>query len=111
MNRSCENCKFKSQNGECEGCKLKYSLPSNWVPSYEFNPNSIAERAVCEIVRKTRNDNKNLKKELQFLGISKTLYFKWNRSENEPQSYFIAEMAKAGYDVIYILTGVRKCYG
>lgn len=112
MKMCCENCKFTYPGKQCINCYLERgTTPKNWVPARSFNPEYISERVVCEIIRRTGNDRKKQKEELENLGASRRNYHNWKEHLNEPQSYFIAKMAKAGYDVYYILTGVRKHYG
>ena len=65
----------------------------------------IGERA-AEAVRIRCVQNRTiLGAELGKLGVSRTVFHNWEKAVFEPNAYYLQQMALAGYDVTYILTG------
>ena len=66
---------------------------------------TIGERA-AEVVRGRSVLNRTrLGVELKQMGISRTVFHNWEKGKFDPTAYYLQQMALAGYDVIYILTG------
>ena len=68
----------------------------------------VSKRAAAAIDERAKRSEKRLEQERARLGISKQLYRNWKSGRNVPSGYFLQQMAMAGYDVHYILTGVKK---
>lgn len=68
---------------------------------------TIGNRAYNEIVKRSGEKGIPKYKESLEMGITSTLLAKWRDGYN-PSAYYLQQMALAGYDVIYILTGERR---
>lgn len=68
---------------------------------------TIGERAVKEIKKRARQNNVSVSKQGSELSITSTHISRWTDGTN-PSAYWLQQMALAGYDVIYILTGVKN---
>lgn len=71
---------------------------------------SIGERAVKEIKKRARQNGVSMSKEAAKLSLTSTSLAHWRENGN-PSAYYLQQMALAGYDVVYILTGERKDNG
>lgn len=67
---------------------------------------TIGERAVKEIKKRARQNNVSMSKQASELYITSVHIAHWMDGMN-PSAYYLQQMALAGYDVIYILTGVK----
>jgi transcriptional regulator with XRE-family HTH domain len=65
---------------------------------------TIGERAVKEIKKRAVKNGISLSQEASKIEIGSSNLSEWKKSRN-PNAYFLQQMALAGYDVIYILTG------
>lgn len=68
---------------------------------------TIGNRAYKEIEKRARKNGIKPSSEAAKLGIHSGILSIWKRNGN-PSAYFLQQMALAGYDVIYILTGERS---
>ena len=68
---------------------------------------TIGERAVKEIKKRARQNSISTSKEAAKLGIVSTMLTRW-KDNTSPSAYWLQQMTLAGYDVIYILTGVKN---
>jgi transcriptional regulator with XRE-family HTH domain len=68
----------------------------------------IGKRAVAAIEARAKRDRKTVSQECIRLGMSINVYSNWKRGGVVPSGYFLQQMAMGGYDVHYILTGVKK---
>lgn len=68
---------------------------------------TIGERAVKEIKKRARQNGVSTSKEAAKLGIVSTMLTRWKDNTN-PSAYWLQQMVLAGYDVTYILTGVKN---
>ena len=66
---------------------------------------NIAKRAAQAIRDRAKQNGTSVRSECEKLDISRRVYCRWNKEGSHPHSYFLQQMALAGYDVIYILTG------
>ena len=64
------------------------------------------QRAAQEIRRKVHYGR--VKPELDRLTIPQGTFTKWENAKYDPQFYWLQQLAFAGYDTHYILTGERK---
>ena len=64
---------------------------------------TIGQRAAEEI--RKRAFPKSHTKEVEDLGIAQDCYRKWRQGRTNPDSWAMAKMAEAGYDILHILTG------
>ena len=67
---------------------------------------TIGQRAAKEIKKRARQNGIATSKEAKKLGITSPILTRW-RDNGNPSAYWLQQMALAGYDVIYILTGVK----
>lgn len=68
---------------------------------------TIGNRAYKEIKKRAKENGISPSEEAEKIGIDSGLLSKWKQNGN-PAGYFLQQMCFAGYDVIYILTGVRN---
>lgn len=68
---------------------------------------TIGKRAYKEIKKRARENGISPYKEAEKLGIAYSQISGWNTRFN-PSAFYLAKMYYDGYDVIYILTGVRN---
>lgn len=66
---------------------------------------TIGERAAEAIRGRAVLNRTKLGEELDKLGVSRTVLHNWDKGIFDPTAYYLQQMAFAGYDVIYILTG------
>ena len=45
---------------------------------------------------------------MQSLGTSRQVYYNWRNAKEEPSANLLAKMALAGYDVLWVLTGMER---
>ena len=69
---------------------------------------SIGERAAQAIRERASQNGTRLEEELKKLGILKKSFEVWECGRFSPSAYFLQQMALAGYDVLYILTGAQE---
>lgn len=107
MKQTCETC-LGCKDAPCEGCVNKAGgLRSRWAPMIDYAPKTIASRAVAEIRRTAWFAGISVAAERDRLGISRSLFSSWQVGKCTPGGWMLASMAEHGYDVHYILTGVR----
>lgn len=68
---------------------------------------NIGQRAVIAIEDMARKNGRKVSKEYQSLDITATVFYAWKRKNFSPSAYYLSKMVLAGYDVPYILTGVK----
>lgn len=67
----------------------------------------VNKRAVAAIEERAKQNGVRASKEYKKLDISYNVWHSWKHKGFQPSSYFLRQMALAGYDVMYILTGVK----
>jgi hypothetical protein len=67
---------------------------------------TIGERAALAIKRRVRYGN--VKPELDRLTIPHGSYERWKLGKGDPHSFWLQQLALAGYDVHWILTGQKQ---
>lgn len=67
---------------------------------------TTSQRVVRAI--KERVNYGDIKPELERLQIPTSTYYHWKTRHCDPQSYHLAQMALAGYDIFWILTGKKQ---
>ncbi len=67
---------------------------------------TIDQRAAKAIKERVRYGK--VAPELKRLGTVSTNYSRWRDGESDPQAYWLQQMAFAGYDVHWILTGEHR---
>lgn len=108
MKQTCETC-LSSKDAPCEGCvQLSCGLRSRWAPMMDYVPKTISGRAVAEIRRMAWFSEISVAEERDRIGISRSVFSSWQVGNCTPGGGMLASMAEHGYDVHYILTGVRK---
>ena len=68
---------------------------------------TIGQRAVLAIRERSNINGSTLTSEIERLNLCRKVFNDWDKRGRNPQAYFLQQMALAGYDVIYILTGVK----
>ena len=66
---------------------------------------SIGERAALAIEAMAKKNGTTIEEECHNIGATRKAKHDWERHGRNPQAYFLQQMALAGYDVIWILTG------
>ena len=66
---------------------------------------SIGERAALAIEARAKKHGVSIEAECMKFGGSRKNHFDWKHRGLNPNSYFLQQMAFAGYDVVWILTG------
>ena len=66
---------------------------------------SICDRAVYAIETRHEALGVSIDEVMQEIGLIRMNYYKWKYHEHTPSIYALQQMALAGYDVLYILTG------
>lgn len=108
MKQTCDTCIGRA-GAPCEGClKQAGGTRSLWAPVPCIVPKTIADRAVAEIRRTARLIGITVTAERNRIGISRSVFSSWQVGKCTPGGWMLASMAEHGYDVHYILTGVRK---
>ena len=67
---------------------------------------TIGQRA-AQAIKQAVNYGK-VAPELKRLGITSTNYCRWRDGKADPQAYWLQQLAFAGYDTHWILTGQRQ---
>lgn len=70
------------------------------------NHMTIGQRAALAIKRRVRYGK--VKPELDRLTIPHGSYERWKLGKGDPQSFWLQQLALAGYDVHWILTGQKQ---
>lgn len=66
---------------------------------------TIGMRAAEAIKERARKNGSTLTSEFENLGLCRKVFGDWQKRGIDPSAYYLQQMALAGYDVIYILTG------
>jgi hypothetical protein len=69
---------------------------------------SIGERAAEVIRDRAKQERTTIEAQCLKVNATRKAYHDWNKMGWNPTAYFLQQMALAGYDVIYILTGEKK---
>lgn len=70
---------------------------------------TIGERAAKAIRDHAKAKGIPIYVECENIGTNRKVYNGWNRNGLNPNAYFLQQMALAGYDIMWILTG--ETYG
>lgn len=109
MKQTCETCLGSRNQWRCGYCKKqRFDTRSLWAPVMDIASETIADRAVEEIRRAAWFAENSVSAELDRIGISRSVFSSWQVGNCTPGGGMLASMAEHGYDVHYILTGVRK---
>lgn len=71
-------------------------------------PQSIGERAAYAIRERAKQNGRHVLEEAEEVFVSKRVLWAWQTGQFDPRAYFLQEMALAGYDIYWILTGKEK---
>lgn len=66
---------------------------------------NIGKRAAQAIRERAKQNGTKLEEESLKVDVSRKVMNDWEIRNRNPSSYFLQQMALAGYDVIWILTG------
>lgn len=72
---------------------------------------NIGKRAAKAIRERAKQNGTKLGQESLKVDVSRKVMNDWEKRNRNPSAYFLQQMALAGYDVIWILTGVEKNNG
>ena len=71
---------------------------------------SIGERAAWAILEMAEQRNVTTEAECERLGTTRKTFGDWQKRGLSPSAYYLQQMALAGYDVVWILTGgIHEC--
>ena len=65
----------------------------------------IGKRAATAIMERAARNGTTKSQEQEILNLTRKTFRLWRMGENAPSAYFLQQMALAGYDVFWILTG------
>ena len=68
---------------------------------------NIGRRAAQAIEERVEANGSTLTEELDALGLSRKIKDDWKKRNRSPCAYWLQQLALAGYDVVWILTGYR----
>ena len=66
---------------------------------------TIGQRAAKAIRNRSKESGTPLEEELLNVYVSRKVLCDWENHNRNPQAYFLQQMALAGYDIYWILTG------
>lgn len=69
---------------------------------------SIGERAARAIRDRAKQNRIPLEVEAEKVFVSRKVICDWEVHNRNPQAYFLQQMALAGYDIYWILTGEKN---
>lgn len=69
---------------------------------------TIGNRAFKELKNRARENGISVTNEALKLGITGHSLADWKHGKGNPSAYYLQQMALAGYDVVYILSGQRS---
>ena len=69
---------------------------------------TIGNRAYQAIKERAEQNGRHILDQAEEVFVSKRVLWAWQHGQYDPRAYFLQELAKAGYDVIWILTGKRE---
>ena len=69
---------------------------------------TIGERVIHAICERAKQNGIKRNAEAAKIGITRKNLWDWENRFTDPQAYFLKQMALAGYDVFWILTGKEK---
>ena len=72
---------------------------------------TIGQRAAKAIRNRSKESGTPLEEELLNVYVSRKVLCDWENYNRNPQAYFLQQMALAGYDVVWILTGAERDNG
>lgn len=109
MKKNCSNCGREPYSIACYDCMIGQNPESSrWVEGESYVPDTIALRAMQQIVRRAKAQDTPVPALLRRIGVSRELFWRWKQNKNDISAYYLQQMAMDGYDVHYILTGNRK---
>jgi hypothetical protein len=66
---------------------------------------TIGQRAAHAIRERCVQERTRLYVQLEKLGVSNVIFWRWEKGNFSPNAYFLKSMALDGYDIYWILTG------
>lgn len=66
---------------------------------------TIGKRAATAIRERAKQNGAKLEQESLKVDVSRKVMNDWETKNRNPSAYFLQQMALAGYDVVWILTG------
>ena len=69
---------------------------------------TVGERAAQVIMAQATIKGIPIEKELETIGANRKIYRDWKKCGRNPQAYYLTQMALAGYDMMWILTGIES---
>ena len=71
----------------------------------------IGERAAKEVWARMIQNSTSIRIEMGKINLERKAFYFWERELSTPSAVTLQHMAQEGYDVIYILTGIRSKTG
>ena len=71
-------------------------------------PKTIGERAAQAIRERAKQNGKHVIETAEEVFVSKRVLWAWQTGYCDPRAYLLQEMAFAGYDIYWILTGEKN---
>ncbi len=68
---------------------------------------NIGQRAYQAICDRAKQTGRKILEEAGAVYVSKEVLWRWKSGRFEPRAYFLQQMALAGYDVFWVLTGEK----
>lgn len=72
---------------------------------------TIGKRAATAIRERAKQNGTNLGQESLKVDVSRKVMNDWETKNRNPSAYFLQQMALAGYNVVWILTGAERDNG
>ena len=109
MKKDCSNCDRERFSIPCYDCLIgNNDVPSRWVEGENYVPDTIAMRAVQQLIRRAEKEDVDVSYLLRRIGADRHLLYRWRHNKNDISAQYLEQMALDGYDVVYILTGKRQ---
>ena len=69
---------------------------------------TIGQRAAEELLRIVREEDITMTAAYEEISIPPSCFWRWQHGTGAPRAQTLANMYRAGYDILYILTGERS---
>lgn len=73
-----------------------------------MSDSTIGQRAAEELLRIVREEDITMTAAYEEISIPSACFCRWQHGQTAPRAQTLANMHRAGYDVLYILTGERS---
>ena len=73
-----------------------------------MSDSTIGRRAAEELLRIVREEDLTMTAAYEEISIPASCFWRWQHGTGAPRAQTLANMHRAGYDILYILTGERS---